>query len=193
MTRSIIVLSVLLLSGCASARQLQPLPSTLQRYDALGPRLHGVTAFSARLVTDSKHLGLAIDRDRTGVARAAAVQLKRDALRQEDQTGQAGWRVRDLIPVERDSHPRQYLDIIAAALSAEWWEAAALTAVAGLLWADPLLLSARDVTTLNRLDGRATHAARQAVLLTARARLWRTKYGRYFGYIEVNPATRTGI
>lgn len=191
MIRSTSFLFALLLTGCAGTHSIRLRPSALQRYDALGSRLEAASFSSKRLATDSQRLGILIDRDRVEDARAAAIELKLDALALENQTGQTSWRVKSLIRDLSDWRPQRYLRMIVRALSVQWAEAAALTRIADLLWVDPLLLSTRDASLLVQLDGAARWNAWQAVQLVSRASAWKHKYARYFRYVPVRLAPDT--
>jgi len=86
------------------------------------------------------------------------------------------------------STARHYLQLVLATLEQQWIEGRRMAAFASLLWADPLLLSQRDVSAATKLQRAAIRSSRLAVRDVNQANELRKKNGPTFRYVRVRLA-----
>lgn len=189
---SILLASVaVLVSGCSEpSRQA----STLQRLDSLTSILRATSASSTRVADDWSRLAAAVAAANTSVVRRQAGVLLVDASRLSSRAGTSDAHLREFPAVRASSSLTQYVNDLAAALSAQWWEAREVEWTAQLLRRDPLLQEGGDAANLTRLEAMARRSASRAVSDVATSRRIRYHDRRLFRYVPVAPAsTKEGI
>lgn len=187
MRACLIALSVALLSSCSSSDSG---PSVWQRYDALSGKLRAVTQ-DAGLVSREQRAAIGPMRHGNVVqTKRAAVRLKRCANRLSRQAGHVGNQIRALAARAHSRPQTRYLSLVLTALENQWQEGRRLAAMTDVMWADPLLMSPRDLSVLQREQWAARQAAARAVRAARAALELRRKNRAAFRYVPATPPTR---
>jgi hypothetical protein len=145
--------------------------------------LQDVTRQSERVAADARHLQRLMRREDVAGARSAAVTLKRDGRALALQAGFVGNRVRALTSIASEPRLREYFRLTGQTLTWQWYEGTALSRVADVVWADPLVTTARAERDLRRTMDTARRYAYRAVVEASLASRWRRRFGRSFRYV----------
>ncbi len=176
-----LVFLALSLVGCG---QSLAATSVLQRFDRLHQPFERVTYDGSRLAMDWAALGLMLRQGNARQISARASRLGTDALKLGSDAGLAAYRMRTL----RNGGTRtvhRYFALVAAALSAEWWESHWSAQLATLVTRDPWLGAPAGFRQLYGLERAARGSASRATVLVEQARLLRKNDPRMFRYVPV--------
>ena len=177
--------ALLMLCGCGFSGYSS---SALQRYDRMRRELGWISAASARVSSDARKLETVMAKSDVNGVQAAAVRLKLDARQYSLRAGAAGNAVRALASAAPTRQVKLYFLRVTGALSWQWVEGVALSAVADQAWADPMSIRGDDAQRLAGDVAWAQKAALLAVRANSAAREIRQRAKAQFRYIVVTPA-----
>lgn len=182
----LIAVVALLVAGCGESVRHA---STLQRLDSFTSILRVTSAGSMRVSDDWSRLAAPLAAANMPVVRRQAGVLLVDSNRLASHAGTAATRLRTLSAARTRSNISKYVNDLADALSAQWWEARETAWTAQLLRRDPLVQEGGDAGDLAHLAAMARRSASQAVRDIAASRRLRNRDLRLFRYVPVQSAS----
>lgn len=179
MTREVILLAALLLTGCGHSA-VPP----LQRLDALHGKLARATSLSASLASDIATINRGMRHDNRPWIRRTSLRLDHDARRLSSTVEALRKPVGEEARAEGDGVVHEYLSLILAALNAQGREAQATARLARIVRGDPLLLSQRNYSSALWQSRLARRAAQASVRSSAEARALKHAHRGKFRYVR---------
>ena len=175
-----------LLTSCGAQRSSA---SVLQRYDRLGRSLRAVSMDVRAVSRDMVRLARIMGKGNVSAVKADAGRLAADGRHLQGDARFASLGMGRLVRAERRPDIERYFTLTMTVLGWQTREGRDLTALAHLLWSDPLVTAIPDEAALRRRLGAARRDARMSVVADRLALRIRQSRARSFRYRPVHLAS----